>query len=80
MPVLYRDTYLRSFHSPPHMRPPMSLQYAVWTTASNGHPRYGRYHDALYRRARHYLEAEELKVGMKPDLVILRADISKGPW
>ncbi|GAB1320116.1 Citrinin biosynthesis transcriptional activator ctnR [Madurella fahalii] len=61
MPVVYRDNYLRSFHSPPHMRPPMSLQYAVWTTASNGHPKYGRYHDALYRRARHYLEAEELK-------------------
>jgi hypothetical protein len=44
------------------MRPPMSLQYAIWTSASNGHPKYGCYHDALYRRARHYLESDEMKV------------------
>ncbi|KAJ4304032.1 hypothetical protein N0V88_001637 [Collariella sp. IMI 366227] len=53
--------YFRSFHSPPHMRPPLSLQYAIWTLAANGHSKYGSYHDALYRRARQYLEAEELK-------------------
>jgi hypothetical protein len=44
------------------MRPPLSLQYAIWTAASNGHAKYGCYHDALYRRARQYLEADELKV------------------
>jgi hypothetical protein len=43
----------------------MSLQYAIWTLAANGDPKYGRYHDALYRRARQYLEADELKVCKK---------------
>ncbi len=63
LPIIHPGNYLRSFHAPPHMRPPLSLQYALWTVAANGHPKYGSYHDALYRRARQYLEAEELKVG-----------------
>ncbi|KAL1842395.1 hypothetical protein VTJ49DRAFT_5354 [Mycothermus thermophilus] len=61
LPIVHPGNYLRSFHSPPHMRPPMALQYAIWAAASNGHPKYGCYHDALYSRARHYLEADELK-------------------
>ncbi|KAL2164079.1 hypothetical protein VTH06DRAFT_3293 [Thermothelomyces fergusii] len=61
MPLIHPGNYLRAFHSPPHMRPPMCLQYAIWSAASNGHPRYGLFHDALYRRARQYLEADELK-------------------
>ncbi|KAH6849737.1 hypothetical protein B0I37DRAFT_369719 [Chaetomium sp. MPI-CAGE-AT-0009] len=61
LPIIHPGNYLRAFHSPPHMRPPMALQYAIWTSASNGHPKYGCYHDALYRRARQYLEADELK-------------------
>ncbi|KAK4106146.1 hypothetical protein N658DRAFT_563073 [Parathielavia hyrcaniae] len=61
MPIMHPGNYSRAFHSPPHMRPPMSLQYAIWTAAANGHPKYGCYHDALYRRARQYLEADELK-------------------
>ncbi|KAL2127491.1 hypothetical protein VTI74DRAFT_10634 [Chaetomium olivicolor] len=61
MPIVHPGNYYRAFHSPPHMRPPMSLQYAIWTLAANGHSKYGCYHDALYQRARHYLEADELK-------------------
>ncbi|KAK4199078.1 putative binuclear zinc transcription factor [Triangularia verruculosa] len=61
LPIIHKDKYLASFHRPPHMRPPMCLQYAIWTMASNGHPKYGCYHEALYRRARQYLEADELK-------------------
>jgi hypothetical protein len=62
MPIIHVDNYLRRFHSPPHMRPPLCLQYAIWTLAANGDPKYGCYHDALYRRARRYLESDELKV------------------
>jgi hypothetical protein len=40
----------------------MCLQYAIWTTAANGHEKYGIYHDIFYMRARQYLEADELKV------------------
>ncbi|KAK4143852.1 uncharacterized protein C8A04DRAFT_12022 [Dichotomopilus funicola] len=61
LPIIHPGNYLRSFHSAPHMRPPMCLQYAIWTAASNGHPKYNSYHDALYRRARQYLESDELK-------------------
>ena len=61
MPVIHKDRYLRAFYSPPHMRPPMCLQYAIWSLAANGHEKYGCYYDALYRRARQYLEADELK-------------------
>ncbi|KAL2270427.1 hypothetical protein VTJ83DRAFT_2611 [Remersonia thermophila] len=61
LPIVHPGNYLRSFHAPPHMRPPMALQYAIWAAASNGHPKYGAYHDALYSRARQYLEADEQK-------------------
>lgn len=70
MPIVHAGNYFRSFHSPPHMRPPLSLQYAIWTLAANGHSKYGCYHDALYRRARQYLEVEELKVGNIPSLML----------
>lgn len=81
MSIIRPSNYLRSFHSPPHMRPPMCLQYAIWTMAANGHPKYGRYHDALYRRARQYLEADELKVWPPNSHVrVVHADVSAGPW
>lgn len=44
------------------MKPPMCLQYAIWTLASNGHEQYGHLHDIFYQRARSYAEADELKV------------------
>lgn len=62
LPIIHPGNYMRAFHSPPHMRPPMCLQYAIWTAASNAHSKYGLFHDALYRRARQYLEADEQKV------------------
>ncbi|KAK0738595.1 fungal-specific transcription factor domain-containing protein [Schizothecium vesticola] len=61
MPIVDKHSYLRAFYSPAHMRPPMSLQYALWALAAFQHEKYGTYHDALYRRARQYLEADELK-------------------
>jgi hypothetical protein len=71
--MIHPGNYLRAFHSPPHMRPPMSLQYAIWTMAANGDPKYGSYHDVLYRRARQYLEADELKVGEYRSLFLIHA-------
>lgn len=44
------------------MRPPMCLQYAIWTMASSDHEKYRGYHDIFYHRTRQYLEADELKV------------------
>ncbi|KLU84256.1 binuclear zinc transcription factor [Magnaporthiopsis poae ATCC 64411] len=61
VPMLHPARYLQAFHSAPHMRPPMCLQYAVWAIAANEHPKYQSYHNVFYRRARQYLEADELR-------------------
>lgn len=63
--MLHPARYLQAFHSSPHMRPPMCLQYAVWAVAANEHPKYQSYHGVFYRRARQYLEADELRVGRR---------------
>lgn len=44
------------------MKPPMSLQYAVWALVSNNHPKYKPYHEVFYQRARKYADADEMKV------------------
>jgi hypothetical protein len=62
LPIIHKGRYLNAFYSAPHMRPPMSLQYAIWAMAANNHSKYDSYSDAFYRRARQYLEADELKV------------------
>ena len=55
------------------MKPPMCLQYAVWSLASNGDTKYHKYHDVFYRRARQYLEADEIKVSC----TILQIDLAQ---
>ncbi|KAI0382903.1 fungal-specific transcription factor domain-containing protein [Hypomontagnella monticulosa] len=61
IPIIHPTRYLQSFYSPPHMKPPMSLQYAIWALAAHGHPKYGPYHEIFYRRARQYADSEEMK-------------------
>lgn len=62
MPIMHPGRYIQSFYSAPHKRPPMCLQYAVWTMASNGHEKYASYHDIFYKRARQYADADEMRV------------------
>ncbi|ROW17792.1 hypothetical protein VPNG_00707 [Cytospora leucostoma] len=61
IPIVHPGRYMQAFYSGPHMRPPMALSYAIWTMAANGHENYHSYHDAFHRRARHYLEDDELR-------------------
>ncbi|KAI1085784.1 fungal-specific transcription factor domain-containing protein [Whalleya microplaca] len=61
IPIVHPARYLQSFYSAPHMKPPMCLQYAIWALASNGHPKYASYQDVFYRRARQYVDADEMK-------------------
>ncbi|RYP07292.1 hypothetical protein DL764_002607 [Monosporascus ibericus] len=61
IPVIHPPRYLQAFYSAPHMRPPMALQYGVWALASNGHPKYKSYHEVFYRRARKYIDEDEMK-------------------
>lgn len=42
-------------------KPPMSLQYAIWATAAAGHAKYDQYAEIFYKRARHYMEADEMR-------------------
>ncbi|KAF3770235.1 hypothetical protein M406DRAFT_236620, partial [Cryphonectria parasitica EP155] len=62
IPIVHPGRYMTAFYSAPHLRPPMALQYAIWTMATNSHEKYSGYHDAFHRRARHYLEEDELRV------------------
>lgn len=64
IPIIHPARYMQAFYSAPHLRPPMALQYAVWTMASLGHDKYATYHDVFHRRCRHYLEEDELRVGI----------------
>jgi len=61
IPVVHPGRYLKAFHSAPHLRPPMCLQYAIWAMAALGHETYDGSHDVFYRRARQYLDADEMK-------------------
>ncbi|RYP79748.1 hypothetical protein DL770_006537 [Monosporascus sp. CRB-9-2] len=61
IPVIHPPRYLQAFYSAPHMRPPMALQYGIWALASNGHPKYRSYHEVFYRRARKYIDEDEMK-------------------
>ncbi|KAK1674563.1 hypothetical protein BDP55DRAFT_612092, partial [Colletotrichum godetiae] len=61
IPIIHPGRYLQAFYSAPHKRPPMCLQYAVWSMASNGHEKYSQYHDIFYKRARQYADADEMK-------------------
>ncbi|KAI4720324.1 hypothetical protein E4T48_03504 [Aureobasidium sp. EXF-10727] len=66
-PILHRPRFLMSMqNTSPLLRPRLSLQYAVWTLAASSHPKYEGMVDTLYRRARHYLERDEMSgVGEK---------------
>ncbi|KAH6694003.1 binuclear zinc transcription factor [Plectosphaerella plurivora] len=61
IPIIHPGRYFQAFYSAPHKRPPMCLQYAVWTMASNGHDKYGHYHDIFYKRARQYADGDEMR-------------------
>jgi hypothetical protein len=33
IPIIHPRRYIQAFYSPPHMKPPMSLQYSIWALA-----------------------------------------------
>ncbi|THW29454.1 hypothetical protein D6D23_01019 [Aureobasidium pullulans] len=60
-PLLHRPRFLMAMqNTSPALRPRLSLQYAVWTLGASSHPKYEDMVDTLYRRARHYLERDEM--------------------
>jgi hypothetical protein len=87
-PIIHPGRYMQAYHSGGHLRPPMALVYAVWTLATNGHDKYSPYHDAFHRRARHYLEEDELRgagehfltVGHAQAWTLLATDEARCMW
>ncbi|KKA26768.1 hypothetical protein TD95_002390 [Thielaviopsis punctulata] len=59
--LVHPGRYREAYYSAPHRRPPMCLQYAIWANASHEHPKYSKFHDFFYHRARQYAERDELK-------------------
>ncbi|KAH7148189.1 hypothetical protein EDB81DRAFT_719784 [Dactylonectria macrodidyma] len=60
-PMLHRERYTASLHRPAHMRPPMSLQYAVLALASTAREEFKHLAMLFYQRSRRYAEADEMK-------------------
>ncbi|EFY88945.1 binuclear zinc transcription factor [Metarhizium acridum CQMa 102] len=61
IPIIHSGRYYRSFYAGPLRKTPMSLQYAIWAMAANGHARYDQYSQVFNQRARQYIEADEMK-------------------
>ncbi|RSL56663.1 hypothetical protein CEP54_008728 [Fusarium duplospermum] len=61
IPIVHPGRYLQAFYGPPLRKPPMCLQYIIWALAAVGHAKYNQYHEVFYRRARQYIEADEMK-------------------
>lgn len=62
IPLIHAGRYYESFYSSAPRKPPMCLQYAIWALGSFGHVRYDGHSDIFYRRARQYLEMDEMRV------------------
>ena len=61
-PMLHPSRYISSLYQPPHMQPPMGLQYIVLGTAASTSKDYRDLAEPFYRRARYYMESDEMKV------------------
>ncbi|UPK95977.1 hypothetical protein LCI18_006912 [Fusarium solani-melongenae] len=60
-PMLHRTRYTASLHRPAHMRPPMSLQYAILALAATTRQEFTHLAMPFYQRSRRYAEEDEMK-------------------
>lgn len=61
-PMINPSRYINSLYQPPHMQPPMGLQYIVLATAASASRDFRDLAEPFYRRARYYMESDEMKV------------------
>ena len=61
MPMMHRLRYYASLDRAPHMRPPVSLRYAMWAMAASLSEKYASLESILYERARKYIQEAEMK-------------------
>ncbi|KAM0252586.1 hypothetical protein ACHAQJ_007623 [Trichoderma viride] len=62
LPIIHSGRYYQAFYGPPTRKPPMCLQYGIWAYSASGHPKYDQYGEAFYKRARQYMEADEMRI------------------
>lgn len=67
-PIINQDRYIASLYMPPHMQPPMCLQYILMAQAATISPVHKQLAEPFYRRARRYAEEDEMKVRLSPGL------------
>lgn len=63
LPIIHSGRYYQSFYGPLTRKPPMCLQYAIWALSASGNAKYNQYAEVFYKRARQYMEADEMRVG-----------------
>lgn len=61
--MIHGERYVASLYKPAHMQPPMCLQYAILAAGASASYTYRHLADAFYRRARQYIQTDEMKVG-----------------
>ncbi|RAL17233.1 putative C6 transcription factor Prf [Aspergillus homomorphus CBS 101889] len=61
MPILHRPRLLAAMSLGPSTRPPLCLQYIMWSHAASISDKYSSLHSVFYERARKYAEADELR-------------------
>ena len=61
LPMLQRYRYQTAMTHAPQNRPPICLRYAIWTHAASITDKYMHHQEIFYRRARKYVEMDEMK-------------------
>ncbi|KAG4433416.1 hypothetical protein IFR05_011102 [Cadophora sp. M221] len=61
MPVIHKYRYYASLDRAPQARPPICLRYAMWAMACSLSDKFMCLEDLMYQRARHYIQAAEMK-------------------
>lgn len=61
--MFQRGPYMMSLHLPPHMRPPMGLQYIILALGADITQTHRKLAMPFYLRARRYMQSDEMRVG-----------------
>ena len=61
LPMLHKYRYFASMSLAPQARPPVCLRYAMWSLAAAITEKYMHHQDIFYRRARKYIDLDEMK-------------------
>ncbi|PYH99122.1 hypothetical protein BO71DRAFT_314722 [Aspergillus ellipticus CBS 707.79] len=60
-PMIHRPRYLAAMALAPSSRPPVCLQYMIWSHAASVSDKHSELHGIFYQRARKHAELDELK-------------------